>query len=289
MEKTTVPINLIPVTSSSLTDKWSFQSFPHWKAFHSGMIASIPSSEEAQKWKEAAKDISEELKTIGVSKAHEKICDMMNSFFIFDRQKCKFCSLYDVIEFLGRPSFYKNNMDQVRDMVHMFQYGIFRVGYNAWALKAANDWMENRNLTYNEKGTLSRRKGKGFVYKLIVSRASNSIGDRLQKFTEKVFKEYLLVRDKKVKKFDKECHDCIPHVFNHRFQGYICKKKELQDNTSNTEINFDQYSRLVQLVESKIKSGVSFETMYTYLEKKLNDMANGKTNNDLHFIQNIAN
>ena len=76
--------------------------------------------------------------------------------------------------------------------------------------------------------------------------------------------------NKKVKKFDKEGYECIPHVFNHRFHGYICKKKELQENTSNTEINFDQYSRLVQLVESKIKGGVTFETMYTYLDKTLN-------------------
>ena len=72
MEKVTVPLNLIPVTSSSLNEKWSFQTFPHWKAFYNGKVPSIPTSEEAQKWKEAATDISEELKTIGVSKAHEK-------------------------------------------------------------------------------------------------------------------------------------------------------------------------------------------------------------------------
>ena len=276
MTKTTVPLNLIPVASSALNEKWSFQTFPHWKAFYNGKVPSIPTTEEAQKWKEAAKDISEELKTIGVSKAHEKICDMMNSFFTFDRKNHTFCSLYDVIDFLGKPSFYKNNMDQVRNMIHMFQYGIFRVGYNAWALDAAKDWMEDRKITYNDKDTLARRKGKGFVYKLIVSRASNSIGDRLQKFTEKIFSEYLLVRDKKIKKFEKEGYECIPHVFNHRFQGYICRQKISQENTSNSEITIDQTTKLLELVDKTMQNGLTFDTIYTYLQKKLKELENGK-------------
>ena len=65
-------------------------------------------------------------------------------------------------------------------MIYVFQYGIFRVGYHEWALQAAEDWMKMRNITYENEG--QRPKGKGFVYKLIVSRASNSICDRLQAF-----------------------------------------------------------------------------------------------------------
>ena len=276
MEKTIVPINLFPVNSSSMDDKWALQTFPHWKAFYAGIVSDIPTVEDTQKWREAATDISEELKAMGVSKAHDKICDMMNSYFTFDRQNTTFCSLYDVLDFLGKPSFYKNNMEQVRNMIHMFQYGIFRVGYNSWALQAANDWMKSRNIAYSDKEKFSRRKGKGFVYKLLVSRASNSIGDRLQSFTEKTFKEYILVRDKKTKKFQSEQYECIPQMFNHRFPGYICRRIEQIHTLSSLDITLDQTSKLVNLAESKIKVGISFERIYNVLKQELDKMEGGK-------------
>ena len=113
------------------------------------------------------------------------------------------------------------------------------------------------------------------MYKLLVSRASNSIGDRLQSFTEKVFKEYILVRDKKTKKFESEQYECIPQMFNHRFPGYICRRIEHNIKSSATEITLDQSAKIVDLVESKMKCRVSFDEIYNKLKQDLNKMKGG--------------
>ena len=168
MEKKIVPIDLFPVNPSLLTETWAFQTYHYFKAFNRECVNDIPTLEDARKWIQVAKDITEDLKGIGVSKSQEKICDMMNTYFTFDRKNATFCSFYDVIGFLSDTDFYQKNKDLCRNMIHMFQYGIFRVGNNAWALQAAHDWMEKRNLTFEDKSRGIRRKGKDLCINLLL-------------------------------------------------------------------------------------------------------------------------
>ena len=78
-------------------------------------------TDDLNSWKEAAANIMEELKALGVSKAQEKHCNMM-------------------------------------DMVNMIQYGIFRSGYNGWAIDCANEWIWNRNIDYDTKCAAKKDK-----------------------------------------------------------------------------------------------------------------------------------
>ena len=187
--KRQVPIDLFPTNSNRLDEKWAFQTFRYYNAFHVEHKSDLPTMQDYKKWIMAGKNIIEDLKGLGVSKANEKNCDMMNTFFVFDKKNRSFCSLNDVVDFISTPKFYEENTILCRNMIHMFQYGIFRVGFNEWALQAAEDWMNMRNITYENEG--KRPKGKGFVYKLIVSRACNSICDRLQAFCRRNFNEYV--------------------------------------------------------------------------------------------------
>lgn len=259
MKKTLVPINLFPINPSMLTEKWAFQTYHYYSAFHIGKIADVPSLDDAQKWIHTAKDIMEQLKGIGVSKSQEKICDMMKSYFTFDRGNDQFCSFYDVIGFLSKPDFYEKNIELYRNMVHMFQYGIFRVGYNSWAIEAAQKWMEERNITFEDKNKGIRPKGKGFVYKLIVSRASNSICDRLQGITAKNHQEYILVRNKKIKKFGNKEYNCMPYVFNHRFPGYVCRLKSLDVPEDNGILTVPQRAQIEKLIRRRLNCGDTFD------------------------------
>ena len=265
MAKQIVPVNLLPVNLSSLTDKWAYQTYHCWKHLHSGALPECPTAEDFDKWKEAAKDIVEELKSLGVSKAQDKICAMMKSFFTYEFGNREFLSMYDVVDFLSDRSFYNDNKDMFRNMVHMFQYGIFRVGFNAWAVDAANEWMDERNISYGRENIMCRRRGKGFVYKLIVSRASNSISDRLQGLTERMYQEYIVVRNKRVKKFGNEC-DIVPYTFNHRFPGYICISKTEPVNANTTNVSFnEEYKQIIELVKHQISRGVSYKQIYDSL------------------------
>ena len=81
-------------------------------------------------------------------------------------------------------------------MLHMFQYGMFRNGNNTWAIDEARRWMEMRNIVYNARLGKRVRTGKGFVFRLLVCRASNTICTRLQIITRRSHEEYVIVRDR---------------------------------------------------------------------------------------------
>ena len=226
MKANQVPNDLLPVHTLYLERRdWAASTFHHWSAFHVGTLPSMPTDDDLKAWKSAAADIMEELKALGVSKAQDKVVSMVNSYFTFHYKRTTFSSIYDVVDMMSDPDFYEKNVELVRDMLHMFQYGIFRSGYNAWAHDSADEWMRNRNIQYIDVSTGTQgRKGKGFVYKLIVNRASNSLCERLQNMSQRVYNEYVVVRDRKVKKFGNEC-ELQAYTFNYRFPGYLCKKK----------------------------------------------------------------
>ena len=83
--------------------------------------------------------------------------------------------MFDENEFLT------DDYDTYLDMLHMFQYRIFRCTYNAWAVDAASSWLKDRKLAYEPGPDYVKRKVKGFVYKLLVNRASNTLCLRFQK------------------------------------------------------------------------------------------------------------
>ena len=166
MDPTQVPHDLLPMQLSDLEkDHWASSTYQYFGAFHVGTLPTCPNEEDLNNWKQSAADIMEDLKAVGVSKAQEKICSMLQSYFVFEHKNQSFCSMYDVVNLLSDREFYEKNLKLYRDMVHMFQYGIFRVGYNGWAIECAKQWMNKRNIKYFDDQSAERgRKGKGFVY-----------------------------------------------------------------------------------------------------------------------------
>ena len=250
MEANKVPIDLLPVHTLHLqTQNWAAKTFHHWNAFHVGTLPQVPSDEDLLNWKHAAADIMEELKALGVSNAQRKVCNMVNSYYKFDyKKKNTFNTIYDVVDMITDPEFNKANMALIRDMLHMFQYGIFRSGYNGWAHECASAWMKKRNIEYAHLTTGKKaRAGKGFVYKLIVTRACNSLCERLQNMSQRLFGEYVLVRDRKIKKFGDE-YELNKYVFNHRFKGYLCKRKETSDAELNSNPSESEITKVAGLI-----------------------------------------
>lgn len=270
MNANQVPNDLFPIHTLYLEKQdWATRTFIHWGAFHTGTLPMIPTDDDLKAWKGAAADIMEELKALGVSKAQDKVVSMVHSYFTFDYKRTTFSSVYDVVDMISDPDFYKNNMDLVRDMLHMFQYGIFRSGYNNWAHECADEWMKQKNVEYIDLSTGKQgRKGKGFVYKLIVSRASNSLCERLQNMSQRIFNEYVVVRDRRIKKFGDE-YELKPYTFNYRFKGYICKKKAYNSTSKNN--SNDEYSEMISLIESAKSKGVTFDIFRDVMTKVIDN------------------
>ena len=79
-------------------------------------------------------------------------------------------NVYDIVKLFDDEATVKSDYNTFLDMLHMFQYGIFRCAYNAWAVDAASSWLDERNLAYEPGPDSVKRKGKGFVYKMLVNR-----------------------------------------------------------------------------------------------------------------------
>ena len=269
MKANKVPIDLLPVHTLHLqTRNWAAKTFHHWNAFHVGTLPQVPSDEDLRSWRDAAADIMEELKALGVSNAQRKVCNMVNSYYKFDYKKRKtFSTVYDVVDMITDPDFNKKNMNLIRDMLHMFQYGIFRSGYNGWAHECATRWMRKRNIEYANLTTGKKaRAGKGFVYKLIVTRACNSLCERLQNMSQRLFGEYVIVRDRKIKKFGDE-YVIEKYIFNHRFKGYLCKRKKTSDAELISNTGESEVTKLAELIEYAKSKGMTFEYFQNVMTK----------------------
>ena len=289
MEAKEVPPDLLPVHSLYLSrNDWAKRTYPYWCAFNVGRIPLDPTEDDLAKWRDAAADIMEELKAIGVSKAQEKICNMMNSYFTFEYKQKHFNNMFQVIDMLSDATFYAENIALFRDMVHMFQYGIFRTGYNGWAVDCANDWMRKRNIVYNNFSLGKQvRKGKGFVYKLIVNRASDSICNRLQSMTQRLYGEYVVVRDRKLKKYGEE-YQLRDYTFNYRFAGYLCEKKKGYDHNDGHKRNNTEVIRMMALLEEAKKKGTTFNEFYNIMTVVVKDIKHkGKQKSDIVLSSNI--
>ena len=97
MEPKEVPYDLFPVHVKHLRrNNWAQNTFKYWCAFH---VRNPP----LESWISAAEDIIEGLKAMGVSKAQDKICRMMKTYFALDTEVQECCSLYEVIDVLSKP------------------------------------------------------------------------------------------------------------------------------------------------------------------------------------------
>ena len=89
--------------------------------------------------------------------------------------------MYDVVKMMNSRKLYSKRHDLCMNLLHMFQYGIFRCVFNAWTVDTAEEWMSKHKVTYDSMeeqlkgGKKYGRRGKGFVYRLMVSRASNTL------------------------------------------------------------------------------------------------------------------
>ena len=261
MKANKVPNDLLPMHTLHLkTNNWAAKTFHYWSAFHVGTLPQVPDENDLRNWRDSAADIIEELKALGVSKAQNKVCNMVNSYYKFEYEKKKdFSNIFDVVDMLSDPDFNKKNIELVRDMLHMFQYGIFRSGYNGWAHECAYEWMHERNIQYSHLNTGKKsRTGKGFVYKLIVQRASNSLCERLQNMSQRVLNECVVVRDRKIKKFG-DNYQLETYVFNYRFKACLCKLKETNVVEEENVIDNNEMTEILKVAKMAKRRGMTIK------------------------------
>ena len=205
IEYQSVPYNLLPNDSKSLTNEWAEKTFRYAYLFGKEFNCvdwSDPSNLQA--WINMALKLQQDLRELGVQRAHEKVVLVFREYNItIPNSKQLPTNMDDIISIINDRVWYTTDQEHKQQLIHMVMYGIFRRGYNHWAVKACKEWLNERHLKLNNtdiNDTLDERKvrrKKGFVYTNFVQRASNSIADRVQRQMMSNHGEYISVRYKK--------------------------------------------------------------------------------------------
>ena len=280
IDMTAVPSDLLPISDRDITLDWAAKTYEYRCVFNSRFSLTSPTRGDLVSWISEAKDLCKELREYGTFKAEEQIVSLSKHYDSYRTKKTKIQNVYDVVKMMSEDDLYVDNYNLYLDLLHMFQYGIFRCAFNAWAVDAASEWMINRKIKYktchsrvvpSEKQVV--RKGKGFVYRLLVSRASNTLCVRFQSLTRRVRREYIIVRDRKIKRIENNSN-IVRHTFNKHYDGYIIKLDNANDDIADKMI---QKNMLImnQLVKQALKNGTTFETIFKFLNMEIEKGSKG--------------
>ena len=279
MENNNIPLDLFPLRDKDYDTQWALDTYQHRRHFNTSVQSNVGEDEELEDWIREGRKIANSLKCDGIMYAEKQIIDMCNGFYNSYFVNRNFQNMFEVTNLFSDKEFVAQNNELYFNMLHMFQYGIFRCAFNGWAIDAATAWMKRHRIDYEKKSLTVKskhtRRGKGCIYKLLVSRASNTICVRFQHITLRDHGEYVIVRDKK-----KECvmkgYTVIKHVFNHNYNGYIVRKSDVIVKESDECLSCEEKQTLIHLVNEVIKSGKSFENITQLLENCAQDKTNGE-------------
>ena len=265
-----VPTTLFPISDKGIDIEWASKTYQFRCVFFPSERHVIPTTEDLVAWMNEAKNLCTKLRDYGTAKAEDHIVNLCNSVYNEKLEERKFKNIYDVVDMMSNRRFFQQNYDFYLDLIHMFQYGIFRCARNAWALDAAGDWMENYNIQYlNVKKDAFRnencvkRKGKGFVYKILVSRASNTVCVRFQRLTRRIFKQYVIVRDRQVKRLSENL-TIESRRFNINYDGYVIKFDNFDEIERNEHLN--NVPMINDEISKALKNGHTYETILKHIK-----------------------
>ena len=266
MEVNYIPRHLIPVTEREINEQWATNNYRYRCHFNSAVSSPIAEEGDIMAWRKEARSIADILKRDGIMYAEKEIISLCNTRYAHKFKNVSVTNIYDIVKMFDETDLFRHDYETYLDMLHMFQYGIFRCAYNAWAVDAASSWLKDRNLKYEPGPQSVKRKGKGFVYKLLVNRASNTLCVRFQKLTLRLHSEYVIVRDKKLE--DKhQTFNIIPHVFNYSYQGYIMRCRTNNDKERNDCMSYQDQTAVMCMVKTAIGYGESIENIKVLLQR----------------------
>ena len=262
LELSAVPCNLIPTDSRSINHEWAQKTFRYAYLFgRSFGISDWQDNQNVQAWIEKGLQLQTELRELGVRKAHEKIISIFREYNIYMPDSTQRpTNIDDILVIINDKNWYTTQQDTKQTLIHMISYGIFRQGYNHWAMKVSKEWLFTHKIRIDEKAldiTTSKttRQKKGFVYTNLVQRASNSISDRIQKNMISNHGQYIAVR-KNPSSQRNLTHRYEAKRFNN-FEGYIVYPSDTLLNVMNPK---EQIKRKIKdSITLALRNEISFQ------------------------------
>ena len=200
-----IPRDLLPKTTNKITDNWSRDTYKYFHCFDATVDSRIIRNEDdLRHWQTYAIKLMTELKNLGIAEARNEIVRVAKETFkLTNKNGSQLQTFEDVATLFEDAEWYFEDEDYNRRMLYVFQYGIFRNGYNGWLHNASLNWMRDYKVIYEEPvlpstpSTAPKPKTKkGFILELLHIKASNTIQDRFLRTTRRYLGQHLLCRKK---------------------------------------------------------------------------------------------
>ena len=168
LELSAVPCNLIPTDSRSINHEWAQKTFRYAYLFARKFgINDWQDNQNVQAWIEKGLQLQTELRELRVAKAHEKIISLFREYNIYMPDSTQRpTNIDDILVIINDKNWYTTQQDTKQTLIHMISYGIFRQGYNHWAIKVSKEWLFTHKIRIDEKAldvttSKTRRQKKG--------------------------------------------------------------------------------------------------------------------------------
>ena len=225
-------MDLFPVYEHEITKEVCRQTYKFRYLFNDSVKSKLflEESNDLSEWKIEIKEILNELKSLGKSAAENEILRIAKDRIVLTKHgNVNQLQTHDqVFDLFKDQQWYESNLDYNRNLLHLFQIGIFRSGEDMWAINIEKQWLNEKSICYDLSNKGGRRKG--WILKCILSRASDTVTERLQNISKHYLKEYILARKRKNTELN-ENHTIKKITFNGRHDAYLVQiqSKQIED------------------------------------------------------------
>ena len=198
---------LLPLEKDHVSKAWAttYFSYAHILCPETFSVESQYDNINLEKWMKEAKKVMENIQMTGKFAAEKEIC---RRFVCDHEQKAEFAlncppkKIEDVLNVIGKRSWYENNKEKKREIMYDIIYGMYSEGNNQWLYTEENEWLQKKHIQYNEysEGNKDSFRNKGFVMYHLKKRSKNSFGKKITMMMKSKHGEYLLQRNKNCSK-----------------------------------------------------------------------------------------
>ena len=296
-----VPLKLLHINETLYTDEWMKQTYKYHHFFDETLNESRPQEGESnlQQWKTKAILMTHEIKQKGMIAGRCELCRVAKEEYgltipgrIDTNRHCT--DVEDILCVISNSDWYYDNVNQKRNIIYHFLYGLTRPGNNIWLINAERKWMDQKGIVYDYDNINTKRKTriKGFVYSIMHSMFSNYIQKTFRKKMLSQFNEFITVREKVRNASINSKYHYKKHQFGNN-QGYIVSTV-INDDTGLDRCITELLTVGQNWVNECKKYGLSLDEIKSNTEKffnghKLSNITNNQIVNDVNEIDTSIN
>ena len=275
-----IPFDLFPRRKAQINTKWGTDTYKYYSMFNQDvMISEKPTKDEVIEWLLFSKELFDCIKQKAQERIMKEIVLVANRYQLQTLKKTKIISFEDILRLYMNKQWYCSKLQNNRDYLYIFQYGLLRSGTDMWVDDVVEEFIFKKYNVVYEKIKVKGKK-KGCFHKLVLNSAGDYISSRLQRVCMKYLGEYVCSRCpkniiKQEKDSDKKNHksvSAIPHIFLSYHKGYIVKQGSELTAMGNVDL------LVKQLVEASKGLSITLDQLQEKIDDKWNGIGTSFTN-----------